>query len=80
MTAILLTHPAKAAEKVCHEEQLRIWAEEIIGVLNIEGWLRDDLSYDDGIDIHNAIQREIKSIVSMAFTHPEAMKRETLTQ
>jgi hypothetical protein len=80
MTAILLTHPAKAAEKVCHEEQLRIWAEEIIGVLNIEGWLRDYLSYDDGIDIHNAIQREIKSIVSMAFTHPEAMKRETLTQ
>jgi hypothetical protein len=80
MTAILLTHPAKAAEKVCHEEQLRIWAEEIIGVLNIEGWLRDDLSYDDGIDIHNAIQREIKSIVSMAFTHPEAMKRETPTQ
>lgn len=74
MTAILLTHPAKAAEQVCHDDQLLIWAEEIMGHLNIKGFFRDDLSYDDGIEIMGIIQDEIKGIVLSAFTHPEAMK------
>lgn len=75
MSAIILTHPAKAAENVCHDEQLVIWAGEIVGALSMGDWLRDDLSYDDGIELQRAVQQEIKSIVEMAFTHPEAMKR-----
>jgi len=75
VSAIILSHPAKAAEEVCHEEQLEIWANEIVGRLSIEGYLRDDISYDDVIDIHKSIADEIKSIVASAFTHPEAMRK-----
>ena len=73
--AVLLNHPAKAAELVCHDEQLMIWANDIVGLLSMEGWLREDLSYDDGIDIHNAIKRELKNVVAMAFTHPELKRK-----
>jgi hypothetical protein len=34
--------------------------------------LRDDLSYDDKIELDHAIRREIRSIIEMAFDHPEA--------
>lgn len=75
MSAVILTHPAKAAELVCHDEQMVIWAEEFVGRLSMGGWLRDDLSYDDGIEMTEAIKDEIRSLVEAAFTHPEAMKR-----
>ena len=72
MSVILL--PTKAMEEVCHEEQLRIWADDhIIGALAQEGYFRDDLSYDDKIDIERIVMREIKSIVESAFDHPSAM-------
>lgn len=74
MAAVILTHPAKAAEKVCHDEQMTVWCSDVVGALSMGGWLRDDLSYDDGLDLHEAVKREIRSIVEMAFTHPEAMK------
>lgn len=74
MPAVILNHPAKAAEQVCHEEQMTIWVEEIVGRLSMGGWLREDLSYDDGIDLGRAMADEIRSIVEMAFTHPEALK------
>ena len=73
MTAIILTHPAKAAEHVCHDEQMVIWAGDLVGRLSMGDWLRD-LSYDEGIDLHEAVKQEIKSIVEQAFTHPEALK------
>lgn len=68
----VILNPAKAAEVVCHEEQLRIWAEEITGALSMAGYIREDMSYDDVIDLGQIVQREIKSIVEMAFDHPEA--------
>lgn len=72
MSVILL--PTKAMEEVCHEEQLRIWADDhIIGALAQEGYFRDDLSYDDKIDIESIVMREIKSIVESAFDHPAAV-------
>ena len=71
MSAVLLNHPAKAAELVCHDEQLMIWADDLIGLLSMEDWLKDSLSYDDGIDLQKAVMRELKSIIAMAFTHPE---------
>lgn len=75
MTAVILTHPALAAERVCHDEQLLIWAGNLVGRMSMAGWLRDDLSYDDGLDMHAAVKAEIKRIVEIAFTHPEALAR-----
>ncbi len=62
----------KAAERVCHEEQLRVWANDLVGALSLDGFIRDDMSYDDGLDLERTVMREIKSIVAMAFTHPES--------
>lgn len=65
--------PSAAAEAVCHEEQLRIWAHDhIIGAIALGDWLRDDLSYDDQIEMEACMMREIKNIIEMAFDHPEA--------
>lgn len=76
---IVILNPAAAADAVCHEEQLRIWAEEIVGCLSMEGYIREDMSYDDAIDIQKMIMREIKSIVEAAFDHPESrtIRRQT---
>lgn len=73
MSVVVILNPAAAAETVCHEEQLRIWASDnIIGALALGGYLRDDLSYDDKIGLEHDMMREIKSVVEMAFDHPEA--------
>lgn len=74
MAAIILTHPAKAAERVCHSEQLDVWAHEIFQRLNMEEALREDLTYDEQVEIERYLRDEIRSIVESAFTHPEAMK------
>lgn len=72
MGTVILS-PAVAAETVCHEEQLRIWADDhIIGALAQEGYFREDLSYDDKNDIERIVMREIKNIIESAFDHPEA--------
>lgn len=68
----VILNPAAAAEAVCHEEQLRIWAEEITGSLSMAGYIREDMSYDDVIDLGKVVEREIKNIIEMAFDHPEA--------
>lgn len=70
--ATVILGPIAAAEAVCHQEQLEVWSNEIVGLLSMEGWLRDDLSYDEALDLDHAIQREIKRIVESAFDHPEA--------
>lgn len=70
--AVVILNPAAAAEVVCHEEQLRIWAEEIVGALSMGGYIREDTSYADAIDLQDIVMREVKSIVEMAFDHPEA--------
>lgn len=67
----LVLGPARAADLACHDEQLEVWANDVIGYLSMEGWLRDDLSYDDIIDLNEAVKREIKRIVASAFAHPE---------
>lgn len=73
MSATVILNPASAAELVCHDEQLRIWADDhIIGALAVGGYLRDDLTYDDKVALALDMQREIKSIVESAFDHPEA--------
>lgn len=74
MSATIILGPAAASEAVCHEEQLRIWAsDDIIGALALGGYLRDDLSYDEQIDLERDMMREIKSIIEIAFNHPAAV-------
>lgn len=71
VTTILM--PKQAAEEVAHEEQLRIWAHDhLLGALALGGYLRDDLSYDDGVDLERMLMRGLKSIVELAFDHPAA--------
>jgi hypothetical protein len=71
MTATIILSPAAAAETVCHEEQLRIWADEVISALGMEDYLKFS-SYADKIDMEQIVMREIKSIIESAFDHPEA--------
>lgn len=71
MSATVILSPAKAAETVCHEEQLRIWADDVISALGMEDYLKFS-SYADKVDMEAIVMREIKSIVESAFDHPEA--------
>lgn len=73
MSATLIIGPQKAAETVCHEEQLRIWAHDhIVAALGMAGFLRDDLTYAELIELEQTVMRELKAIVEIAFDHPEA--------
>lgn len=72
MSATVILSPAAAAEVVCHEEQLRIWAHDnLMGGLATGDYLRD-LSYDEGLELERMLMRELKSIIATAFDHPEA--------
>jgi len=71
MSATVILGPAAAAEAVCHEEQLRIWADDVISALGMENYLNFS-SYADKVDMEQIVMREIKSIVESAFDHPEA--------
>lgn len=63
-----------AAQEVCHDEQLVNWSGDVVGALSMGNYLREDLSYDEGLELHRLVQNEIKQIVKSAFTHPEALK------
>lgn len=65
--------PETIAEAVCHDEQLRIWADEIISALGMEDYLKFS-SYADKVDMEHIVMREIKSIVESAFDHPETWR------
>lgn len=73
MPATVTLLPAAAVDRICHEEQLRIWAHDnIVGALCHGDWLRDDLSYDDQIELEQVLMQEVRRIVAMALGHPEA--------
>ena len=72
MTATVILGPAAAAEAVCHDEQLRVWADDMISAIGMQGDFLKDLAYCDLVDLHSVVEREIKSIVESAFDHPEA--------
>jgi hypothetical protein len=69
--ATIILGPKAAAKTVCHDEQLRIWAHEVMVSLGMAGYLRD-LSYGELSDVEELIGGEIKNIIEMAFDHPEA--------
>lgn len=59
------------ADRVCHEEQLEIWASEITDALSMGDFFRDDLSHDDVLEIAHTLKREVKDIVTTAFAMKE---------
>lgn len=73
MGAVVIHNPASAAEIVCHDEQLQVWADEMIAAIGMQGDFLKDLAYCDLVDLHKIVQHEIKSIVESAFDHPEAV-------
>jgi hypothetical protein len=69
--SVILT-PEAAAEAVCHKEQMEVWASDLIGMLSLGGYLRENIDYSEGIDLAEDVKRELRSIIVMAFSHPEA--------
>lgn len=57
-------------DRVCHDEQMMIWTGEIASSLSMGGYLREDLSYDDKLDLHAVITKDLRDIVGNALTHP----------
>lgn len=72
MSATVILSPAAAAAEVCHDEQMTIWSHEIVVALGMAGLLRDPLTYDEGLEAHSVVASELRSIIEMAFDHPEA--------
>ena len=72
MTATIILTPSQAANEVCHEEQMVVWASDFVGMLSMGGWLREDISYADGVDLTEDVKRELRGIIESAFNHPEA--------
>lgn len=64
--------PNAAAERICHDEQMRIWANDFAGALSACGYLRNDIDYSDGVDLQETIRRELRRVIEMALDHPEA--------
>lgn len=64
--------PRAAAETVCHDEQLRIWADEVISALGMGDYLKFS-SYADKVDMEAIVMQELKSIIESALDHPEAV-------
>ena len=56
-----------AAERVCHEDQMTVWTGDIVGRLFMGEYLRDNLTYDERIEVDDILGEEIRSIVATAF-------------
>jgi hypothetical protein len=69
---IVILLPEVAAEAVCHEEQMTVWVSELTGELGLGHWLRDDLTYEDALNMDDALKRALRSIIGMAFNHSMA--------
>lgn len=72
MSATIILNPSAAAAEVCHEEQMVVWASDFVGMLSLGNYLRDDIDYSEVVDLHEAVKRELRSIIESAFDHPEA--------
>jgi hypothetical protein len=70
--ATIILGPKRAAETVCHKEQLQIWAHDVLVAIGMADYLREDMSGADLGDCERIIADEIKDIIEMAFDHPEA--------
>lgn len=58
-------------DRICHKEQIGIWADEIISALALSDFLREEWSFDDTVDLGREIQAQLRDIIGSALTHPE---------
>lgn len=56
--------PQMVAKLVCHDEQLEIWADDMIDA--VSDWLEIE-TYDEKLALDRAVKREISQIVEAAF-------------
>lgn len=72
MSATIILSPTAAADEICHDEQMVVWASDFVGMLSMGDWLRENIDYSDSLELQEAVKRELQSIIKMAFDHPEA--------
>lgn len=72
MSATVILSPQAAAAEVCHDEQMEIWSHEIVVGLGMAGLLKDPLDSSELAEAHSVVKDELRSIIEMAFDHPEA--------
>lgn len=58
-----VSHITKRTQEIAHEDQLDVWASEIVGILSMNGYLRDEMSYQDGVDLAETIKCELLCII-----------------
>lgn len=58
------SHPA---DDVCHDDQMEIWADELIEALALGGHLVEPEIYDDKIALAQVLKDEVRKIVRTAF-------------
>lgn len=69
----VIANPRRAAEEVCHDEQMQIWAHEVLVAVGMCDCFRDfHPTTEDVIELEAAISQELRSIIRSAFNHPEA--------
>lgn len=66
------------AERICHKEQLGIWAGEIATALAFSDFLKEDWTFDDTVDLEKEIEAQLLDIIKSALTHPEINATERL--
>ncbi len=66
----------EAAEAVCHDEQMTVWTADIVDSLSMGGYFRERLSYDDGLNIHAVIARDLRDIITTALAESERKRVE----
>lgn len=71
MTPADIVKADRLSDKVCHPEQLDIWAEEAIFALS--DWLRDPEDYEDTLALAQAVKMQIRTLLDSAFSHPELL-------
>lgn len=58
-------------ERICHKEQLGIWAGEIASILSLGEFLKDDWTFDDSVDLETELAAQLRDVIASALTHPE---------
>lgn len=61
----------EVVERICHKEQIGIWANEVLTALSLGDFLREEWTFDDSVDAEREIEAQLRSIIATAISHPE---------
>ena len=65
-------------DRICHKEQLGVWADELASALALSDFLKEDWTFDDSVDLSKEIAAQLRDIIGAALTHPEFNVTEAL--